>query len=497
VAFNSFSYFLFLPIVFLVYYFSRDSLRWLVLLISSFAFYAALKAPHLIVILLLVTTISYSAGIQIERSESQKAKSWFLWGGIAANVLILSLLKYLPFLTQNINSMIRAFAALNLSLHDKPTVSYFVLSSGTTAIVSIGASYFIFQAISYLIDIYLEVEKPERHFGQFALYMSFFPKLLQGPIERAGDLLPQLKQPYVFNYGNVRAGLLLFVWGLFKKMVIADRLAGLVDPVYNNVHGYGGFSLLLATYYYALQLYFDFSGYTDMALGTAGIFNIKLTQNFNKPYLATSIADFWRRWHISFSRWILDYIFKPLQISLRYWGTWGVASALLVTFFVSGVWHGASWGYIVWGLLHGFYMASAVIYKPIQKKIHKYFKVNTKSVAYKAWQVFFTFHLVCFAWIFFRANTITDAHYVIHQIFGSLPSFHEITDWKYGFTLGKGEYEAYRLVMVFALFITFGRYIGTLAAKPVYVRWFFYNMISCSILFIGVYDNTKFIYNRF
>lgn len=499
-AFNSFTYLFFLPVVFLAYHLSKDSFRWLILLAASLVFYAFLKAPHLIPVLFLVTTITYFAGIWIDRSDCQQNKRYFLWGGIAANVLVLVSLKYLPFLTQNINAVIRFLASLILSLQDKPTIAFFVLDPFTTAIVSIGVSYYVFQAVSYLIDIYFGIEKPERHFGHFALYLSFFPKLLQGPIERAGDLLPQLKQPYIFNYDNVRAGMLLFLWGLFKKMVIADRLALLVDPVYNNVHGYNGFALLLATYYYALQLYFDFSGYTDMALGSARVFNINLTQNFDKPYFATSIADFWRRWHISFSRWILDYIFKPLQFSLRSWGTWGTASALLVTFFISGAWHGASWGFIVWGLLHGVYLACAVFYKPIQKKIHKLVGINAKSTIYKTWQTIFTFNLVCFAWIFFRANNISDALHVVTTIVTTiihpLQAYYQLS-WISTITLGKSIYETGRLVMAFSLFILFSKYICTIVTRPAYIRWIFYHLITVSILFIGIYDDIRFIYNRF
>ena len=496
-AFNSFSYFLFLPAVFIIYYFTKDSCRWLVLLAASIVFYAFLKVPHLIPILLLITTITYCTGIGIERSNIPKTKCYLLWGGIAANVMTLVLLKYLPFLTQNLNILIRSIASLIMSFQDKPTITYLVLNHINTAIISIGASYYIFQAISYLVDIYLGIEKAERNFGYFALYMSFFPKLLQGPIERAADLLPQLKKPYTFSYDTVRAGMLLFVWGLFKKMVIADRLALLVDPVFNNVHAYVGFPLLLATYYYALQIYFDFSGYTDMAIGTAGIFNITLTRNFNKPYFATSIADFWRRWHISFSRWILDYIFKPLQMSCRNWGTWGTATALLVTFLISGVWHGANWGFIVWGLLHGLYLACSVFYKPIQKKIHKSLGISSRSGMYKTWQVFFTFNLVCFAWIFFRANTISDALYIVGNMANSFSNVLSISYLENNIVFGKDIYEFYRLAAVFSLFMIFSNYINTITEKPAYVRWIYYNMISAAILFLGVYDDIKFIYNRF
>lgn len=401
--FNSLSYFLFLPIVFSLFFIVAHRYRWMVLLVASIGFYAALKLPYLLMALFLITVCTYWFGLRIGPGCSSGKRNLFFWSGVATNLIVLCSLKYLPYLVKKINSFL-SDSTPELSLPVVPIL------------VTIGVSYYSFQAISYLIDIYLEVEEPETHFGLFALYLNFFPKLLQGPIERSGDLLPQLKVPYEFNYDNMRSGLLLFTWGLFKKVVIADRLALFVNMVYDDVHSYSGLSLVVATYFYAFQIYFDFSGYTDMALGTARLFNIKLTQNFNSPYLATSIADFWRRWHISFSRWILDYIFKPLQMQFRDWKTWGTAAALLVTFIISGIWHGANWGFVVWGLLHGLYLSCSVLYKPFQKKIYKWLGIE-KTGFLKVWQTAITFHLVCIAWIFFRANTVADGMYVLTNLF--------------------------------------------------------------------------------
>src|SRR6185369_1442449 len=321
-SFNSLKYFLFLPIVYLIFYCVGERARWCVLLGASLLFYAALNVPYLLVAVLLVAIATYAFGIWLDYAESAKSKRVLLWGGIATNVLILVVMKYLPFISENLKAL---STILSLDAQIQPIKAF----------VAIGVSYYIFQAISYLFDIYLEIEKPERHFGYFALYLTFFPKLLQGPIERAADLLPQLKAKYEFIYDNMRFGMLLFTWGLFKKVVIADRLGLYVDAVYQDVHAFTGLPLLLATYAYALQIYMDFSGYTDMALGSALLFNINLTQNFNSPYLAISVAYFWRRWHITFSRWIFDYIFKPLQMQWRNWKKWGTATALIVTFLVS------------------------------------------------------------------------------------------------------------------------------------------------------------------
>jgi len=488
--FNAFSYFLFLPVVFLIHYYSPDRFRWLVLLGASFFFYAALKAPHLILVLLLVTFITYYAGILIDLNEAPRTRRCLLWIGIAANVLTLITLKYLPLLTKYLNDLLRLVL---------PVTAF----SASKAIIAIGVSYFIFQAISYLIDIYLEVEKPERHFGRFTLYMSFFPKLLQGPIERAGDLLPQLKKPYEFDYDNTRSAMLMFTWGLFKKVVIADRLALLVDPVYNNVHNYSGLVLVVVTYVYALQIFFDFSGYTDMALGTARMFNVKLTQNFNNPYLATSIADFWRRWHISFSHWILDYVFKPLQMQWRDWKTWGPAAALMVTFLISGIWHGGRWTFIVWGGLHGLYLVCSGFYKPLQKSIHKQLGLG-KSILLKWWQVIFTFNLVCFAWIFFRANSLKDAIYIVTHLITQNNDSDKII---YGYFASN---KITLLAIAFIIIISccgFKQNVDTFSyviSRPAWKRWGIYSIMLYTVIFsfmlVGSNSNINkqtFIYSKF
>jgi D-alanyl-lipoteichoic acid acyltransferase DltB (MBOAT superfamily) len=286
----------------------------------------------------------------------------------------------------------------------------------TNVILSIGVSFYVFQAISYLIDVYIEIEEPERHIGYFALYICFFAKLLQGPIERSNELLPQIKTQKSFNISNIYAGIFIFTWGIFKKIIVADRLSIFVNAVYDDVYSYSGLQLILATYYYSIQIYCDFSGYTDMALGTARMFGINLTQNFNNPYLSTSIADFWRRWHISLSRWILDYIFKPLQMQFRDLKIFGSALSLIVTFFVCGAWHGISFGFLIWGLLHGMYMAISIYYKHVQKYL-RHITGSEISIFRTIWQIFFIFNIVSFSWIFFRSNNISEAFYVVSHLF--------------------------------------------------------------------------------
>ena len=478
--FNSLKYFLFLPVVYLVFYFVGERARWCVLLAASLLFYAALSVPYLLVVLVLVAITTYGFAIWLERAESAKAKQTLLWGSIATNILILAAMKYLPFLSENLRAL---STILSLDAHIQPIKAF----------VAIGVSYYIFQAISYLIDIYLEIEKPERHFGYFILYLAFFPKLLQGPIERAGDLIPQLKKPYTFNYDAVRSGLLLFTWGLFKKVVIADRLALYADQVFNNVHDYTGLSLIIGIYAYALQIYFDFSAYTDMARGTGRLFGINLTENFNSPYLATSLADFWRRWHISFSRWILDYIFKPLQMQWRNGKNVGTAAALIITFLVSGIWHGANWGFVVWGLLHGIYLACSVFYRPYQKRLHKYLGIE-KTRFLTIWQICVTFNLVSFAWIFFRTANIEDAMYVVSNMFygmkGLSSKFLLSQDRPNTLTL------AITLVMFAVVAMCINRYQQTYQNNAIF-RWTVYYVLVLSIVLLAVKSKSTFIYFGF
>ncbi len=474
--FNSLSYCLFLPVVLLLFSIAGSRWRWAVLLFSSYVFYGFLLKSLLLIVLTLVILMTFWIGRRMGISEVRPVRCLFLWVGIVFNLMPLVYMKYLPFLAQNLNFLMRGL---------RPGFVFEV----PAPMVSIGLSFFIFQAISYLADIYFRIAEPERHLGYFSLYLAFFPKLLQGPIERAGDLLPQLKIPYVFHRENMRYGCLLFVWGLFKKIVIADRLGFYVDSVYNDVPSATGLPLIVATCAYAFQIYMDFSGYTDMALGSARLFNINLTQNFNSPYLATSVADFWRRWHISFSRWIFDYVFEPLQMQWRDWAKWGTAAALLVTFLVSGVWHGARWGFVIWGLLHGVYLVGSFFYRPLQKRWHKALGLE-KSGIVRLWQRLVTFALVSFAWIFFRANSLSDAWHVVTRMLRldrSTAVFH-MSDYANLSLLAIG---GAFFMCTLSLMADNGRRLFRS-----HLRWVFYYMLFFMVIFLGT-GKATFIYFQF
>jgi D-alanyl-lipoteichoic acid acyltransferase DltB (MBOAT superfamily) len=365
-----------------------------------------------------------------------------------------------------------------------------------SGLVTVGVSYFVFLAISYLADIYLETTEPEPNFPMVALSLAFFPKLLQGPIERAEVLLPQLRSSFRFDYAMARSGLALFLWGLFKKVVVADRLGIVVDAVYGNLHDYHGVTLVLATYCYAVQIYCDFSAYTDMALGTARLFNIHLTPNFNSPYLATSVADFWRRWHITFSRWILDYIFKPLQLAWRDWHSAGTVAALVVTFLVSGIWHGATWGFVVWGLLHGIFLSMATLYRPYQKKIYQSLGLAGRP-AVRWWQIFVTFNLICLAWIFFRAASVQEGWYVIVNLL-------HLGNSGLGLLLNQLKKVDVAILVVALPLLALLHLYGeenvlqrVLAARLSWQRWSIYSGLVVTIILFRVDTATTFIYFQF
>ena len=477
--FNSRRYFLFLLFVFILFQWVPARARWLVLLLSSVAFYLALGAPHLVVVLLAVTTLTYAAGLGLARCRNEKTKRAILWVAIGANILIWVLSRCAPSLLE-----------------------YFHLPVDSDMFTTIGVSYFCSQAISYVIDVFLGTAAVEAHFGYFALYMAFFPKLLQGPIERAGDMLPQFHKRYEFNYDDARKGLVLFTWGLFKKVVVANNLAPFVDVVYKDAHSFQGISLICATYLFALQIYFDFSGYTDMAMGSAQLFGIRLTANFNSPYGARSIADFWRRWHISFSRWLSDYIFKPLQFEFRRAGTLGTVAALLITFLGSGLWHGLNVNFVVWGLLHGFFLSTAIVCGPIIARWHKRLGWES-SWALAGWQRFATFNLVCFAWIFFRAESFADACYLVAHLFdgfGTLSADFKSMDFISRAILMGQDWRSFWLILGSVSIVTlveWKRRAMDLFAWPVWMRWGVYYSLVITILAFGVFDASPFLYFKF
>ena len=393
--FNSISFAIFIMIVFILYYLVPHKYRWCFLLIASYAFYMNLHIGYGI-LLLAATGLTYLLALSLEKAATSKQKKKCLLGGILPLILILIFYKTASPVIDRLNVLIDAGR-----LHMQPITVRILLPAGI--------SFYFFQSMGYLIDVYRGKIKAERHFGYYALFVSFFPQLLAGPIGRADSLLPQYKKTRPFDYDKVTYGLKLMAWGYFKKLVIADVFADVVNKVYDRADIYVGLVFIVVTVMFAIEIYCDFSGYSDIAIGCAKLFGIDLMTNFKSPYFSFSIKEFWSRWHISLSTWFQDYVYIPLGGNRV--PKWRHCLNLLVTFLVSGFWHGSNLTYIVWGGIHGLLqIIETIIYpktrqgSPVKRRRHW-------------WQFPITFALLCFTWIFFRANSMRDAIWIISRLF--------------------------------------------------------------------------------
>jgi alginate O-acetyltransferase complex protein AlgI len=402
--FHTWPFLLFLLVVLPVFHALGKTRLWLVWMLAASYFFYGWWNPWYLVVVLYTTVVVYGLVARMDRCspDGRKREVWFVVG-IVCTLAPLLFFKYARFTAENLNTVF-SWLHVPAKLADPSTL----MPCGWAYLLPIGISFFTFQSLGYVIDVYLGKTERERNFLRFANFVCFFPVLMSGPIERAGHLLPQFHRFPAVRARNFTDGASLVLTGLFKKLVLANYLALYVDRVYENPQAFGALALLLATVMFAWQLYFDFGGYTDMARGVAKFMGFDLVLNFNHPYLATGIGDFWRRWHISFSRWILDYIFMPLQMQWREWAAFGTAAALVVTFLVSGIWHGAAWTFVIWGALHG--LGLALTYELERSAFYR------KRVPKVVKQVC-VFAFVCFTWIFFRANSLPDAFMVVRRIF--------------------------------------------------------------------------------
>ncbi len=377
-------------------------LRWLVLLGASYIFYFTWM-PWYALILILCSTATWWGAIHLAKIESSGRRKAVLSTLVAVNLIPLFFFKYFNFF----NDSLRNIFSLSQLTYPIPHLEL---------LLPVGISFYTFQAVSYCADVYKDRIVPERHAGLFALYMSFFPKLISGPIERGANLLPQLRNPMPFDSRLFASGIQLFFWGILKKIVIADRLGQYVDMVFAHPQDHWGLTAILAAWFFTLQIYCDFSAYTDMAIGCGRIFGIKLSQNFNFPYLAKSIADFWRRWHITLTSWFRDYVYIPLGgnkvAPIR------LSVNIMVVFLLSGLWHGAAWTFVFWGCLHGLFYLIGKNTEPYRTRIREFLGIRGKAA--EILQVFITFNLVSLAWVFFRAASIEDAFCLISHMFINL-----------------------------------------------------------------------------
>ena len=479
--FNSLSFLIFFPIVALVYFMLPHRFRWAWLLAASCYFYMFFKAVY-ILILFFTIIIDYFAGILLENEKDARRKRWWLIMSLIANIGVLAVFKYYNFLNSNLSGICSL-----LGYHNN--IPYLKI------LLPIGLSFHTFQAMSYTIEVYRGNQKAERHFGIYALYVMFFPQLVAGPIERPQNMLHQLYEKHQFKYWQAVQGLRLIMWGMFKKIVIADRLSPFVDTVYDNPHNYHGFQVILATIFFTFQIFCDFSGYSDIALGTAEIMGFKLMVNFNRPYFSKSISEFWKRWHISLSTWFRDYLYFPLggnRVSKN-------RSHLnqMIVFMVSGLWHGANWTFVIWGTLHGTYLVVGNITKNFRDKLSLKIGLVPTGVFTKLIEVGGTFVLAAFAWIFFRAANIGNALTIIKN------GLHMSRTQLGMYMLGTDTYN-FKLCFVFLilmetihLLLRKGDLNYLLNKQPVWLRWASYVVIFLLIVNFGVLGDHQFIYFQF
>jgi alginate O-acetyltransferase complex protein AlgI len=476
--FNSINFAIFLPIVFVFYWFIVNKklyLQNILLLISSYFFYACWDWRFLF-LLMFSTLLDYYTGIKMSEAKSiNRKKTWF-WFSVVINLGFLGLFKYYNFFAVSF-----ATALAELGIHTNPWV--------LNVILPVGISFYTFHGLSYVVDIYKDRIKPERNFIDYAVFVSFFPLLVAGPIERATHLLPQIQKKRLFNFGAAIDGLRQILWGLFKKIVIADNCAKYANIIFNDFDEYSGSTLVLGAILFAFQIYGDFSGYSDIALGTARLFGIDLLKNFAFPYFSRDIAEFWRRWHISLSTWFRDYLYIPLGGSKG--GVWVKIRNTFIIFLVSGFWHGANWTFIVWGLLNALYILPSIILNTNRTNLDIVAQGRRFPTLKEFFSILLTFSLTVFAWIFFRSDNITVAFDYICRIFSfslfSKPVIfpNEILILVIGFVIVEwlGRENEYAIAK-----------LGLNWPKP--LRWAFYYLIILA-MFYFVGEDQQFIYFQF
>ena len=474
--FNSVPYVIFLPIVFMLYWFVFKKLRSqnILLLIASYIFYGWWDYRFLLLIAT-STLIDYSLALKIQKERPEIRRKIFLYASIVVNIIILGYFKYFNF-------FIESFIELGHQIGFSTNVSLINI------VLPVGISFYTFQTLSYTIDVYRKHVEPTKDIVIFATYVSFFPQLVAGPIERAKSLLPQFNTIRKFCFLKAKSGVQLIIWGLFQKIVIADNCATYVNTIFDSYESLNSLSLILGAFYFSFQIYCDFAGYSNIAIGSARLFGFDLMRNFNYPYFSQNIGEFWRRWHISLSTWFRDYLYIPLG------GSRGNRNQLkrnvIIIFLVSGLWHGANWTFIAWGGLHALYFIPIVLKKSNKSNKHDKLgeagKVNLKTLM----QIIFTFLITCIAWIFFRSNTISDSFEYLKRIFTTQ-----------NFNLEYLTNDRYNIEMVLLIFLfiliewTHREFEHPLNGNFEYIKT---TAILIGILLYGVFsDHSTFIYFQF
>ena len=491
--FNSLEFLIFFPLVVLIYFVVPKKFRYIWLLVTSYYFYMGWNATYALLIAT-STIITFLSGIIIDKYKEPWIRKATVAVSFVSNLGILVFFKYFDFILENINAVLRV-------------VGVELISNPFDVLLPVGISFYTFQALSYTVDVYRGEIEAERNLFRYALFVSFFPQLVAGPIERSGNLLNQLRNVHkikVWNYERIANGFVQMVWGMFQKMVIADRVAIFVNGVYNNLHAVGTIECIAAALAFSVQIYCDFAAYSTIAIGAARVMGFELMENFNTPYFATSIADFWRRWHISLSTWFRDYLYIPLGGNRK--GVVRKYVNLMIVFLVSGLWHGASWNYVVWGGLNGAYQIVGGLTKPYREKLTDALNVKKDVFSYKFGQILFTFALTTLTWVFFRAKTIEQAFYF----------FKKMTYWNpwvifnegiFQFGLDRVEMNVLLIGIFVMILIDLIRYMKKkqfsdfMMEQNTWFRWIILIGMILACVIYGVYginfDSSQFIYFQF
>ena len=488
--FNSYSFLVFFPVVVLIHFLLPKKVQYLWLLATSYYFYMNWDARY-VLLLLFSTAVTYASGLIMEQAQTDKGRKMAVAISFVLNIGVLFFFKYFNFAIDSVNLVL---SQIHLSV-PKPDFQL---------LLPVGISFYTFQALSYTMDVYRKEITAERNFFKYALFVSFFPQLVAGPIERSKNLLKQVNKTYRFDYDKMREGLLIMLWGYFLKLVVADRVAIVVDTVYGDYAQYGGVYIIVASVLFAFQIYCDFAGYSTIAIGAAEILGFSLMENFNCPYFSLSIGEFWRRWHISLSSWFRDYLYIPLGGNRK--GTARKYVNLMIVFLVSGLWHGAAGTYVVWGFIHGVYQVIGGLTKPIRNQCNQIFALKPDSIGHKALSALITFILVDFAWIFFRAESLSVAIEMIKSMvhLGNISIL-----WNgalYDLGIGFKSFLVLMFGIAVLLFADFMKYKGIQIRKVIleqelWCRWLCYLSMALFILVFGIwggsYDAASFIYFQF
>ena len=470
--FNSLSFLLFFPIVTLMFFLIKHQYRWLWLLAASCFFYMFFK-PVYILILAFTIIVDYFVGVELEKSKSTRTKKLLLITSLAGNIFVLGIFKYYNFINHNVTDLLSVFAINN-------PVPYLKI------LLPIGLSFHTFQAMSYIIEVYRGNQKAEQHFGYYALYVMFYPQLVAGPIERPQNILHQFHEEKKFNYYSFSLGIKMMIYGLFKKVVIADNVAPIVNNIFEN-HSSDGLACTVAMFLFSIQIYCDFSGYSDIALGTAKCMGYDLMRNFSLPYLSSSVTEFWRKWHISLSTWFRDYLYIPLGGSET--GKYKSLFNLCIVFLISGLWHGASWNYILWGGLHAFILICEKLF------LLKFYKNIPRPIL-----IAFNFIVITYCWLLFRIEDFAQLRHIIHSII-STPFNINSSSIKNTLSL-LGNIKFLVTLLLITTFLLIDKFFDTdiyqvsSSSKSIFNK-FRYHLLVATILIFGFVGEIQFIYFQF